>query len=250
MSDAISRLANIFNKASAEANSDLEEIANRQNEAVESKEKLRELQSKLDSSVGGPSDAGPIQQGIAAAKDVFEIKQSNPLYEVRTDGAAAQVKFGDGVEGKRLPDGQEISTQYRTGQGKTGNVGGPVDPNALVQSVLKESYLQTTEDLRFYADKVKHFNDLKKELREELSNVANPELLEKLDDLSAGKAGNIFEQIYLAMKESIQDANQDKQYYLGKLQKMNDISKFVSGQLETISDASERLSKKEKDDDD
>jgi hypothetical protein len=52
------------------------------------------------------------------------------------------------------------------------------------------------------------------------------------------------------MKESIQDANQDKQYYLGKLQKMNDISKFVSGQLETISDASERLSKKEKDDDD
>jgi hypothetical protein len=27
--------------------------------------------------------------------------------------------------------------------------GGAVDPNALVQEVLRESYLQTTEDLRF-----------------------------------------------------------------------------------------------------
>jgi hypothetical protein len=27
--------------------------------------------------------------------------------------------------------------------------GGAVDPNALVQEVLRESYMQTTEDLRF-----------------------------------------------------------------------------------------------------
>lgn len=40
-----------------------------------------------------------------------------------------------------------------------------VDPNALVQEVLRESYLQTTEDLRFYADKVRYFNESKKALR-------------------------------------------------------------------------------------
>jgi hypothetical protein len=44
----------------------------------------------------------------------------------------------------------------------------PVDPNALVQQVLRESYLQTTEDLRFYAEKVRHLNQRKKVLREYL----------------------------------------------------------------------------------
>ena len=43
-----------------------------------------------------------------------------------------------------------------------------VDPNALVQHVLRESYLQTTEDLRYYAEKVKYFNQCKKAIREYL----------------------------------------------------------------------------------
>ena len=43
--------------------------------------------------------------------------------------------------------------------------GGSTDPNALVQEVLRESYLQTTEDLRFYAEKVKYFNAAKKVVR-------------------------------------------------------------------------------------
>jgi hypothetical protein len=43
-----------------------------------------------------------------------------------------------------------------------------LDPNALVQRVLRESYLQTTEDLRYYAEKVKHLNQQKKAIREYL----------------------------------------------------------------------------------
>jgi hypothetical protein len=39
------------------------------------------------------------------------------------------------------------------------------DVNALVQSVLRESYLQTTEDLRDYAEKVQFHNELKKRAR-------------------------------------------------------------------------------------
>ena len=46
-----------------------------------------------------------------------------------------------------------------------------VDPNALVQLVLRESYLQTTEDLRFYAEKVKYFNECKKKVREYLQEL-------------------------------------------------------------------------------
>jgi len=40
-----------------------------------------------------------------------------------------------------------------------------IDANALVQHVLRESYLQTTEDLRYYAEKVRYHNKLRKESR-------------------------------------------------------------------------------------
>jgi len=46
-----------------------------------------------------------------------------------------------------------------------------VDPNALVQFVLRESYLQTTEDLRFFAEKVKYFNECKKIVRDYLQKL-------------------------------------------------------------------------------
>lgn len=49
--------------------------------------------------------------------------------------------------------------------------GGATDPNALVQYVLYESYLETSEDLRVYAEKVKYFNSAKKEVREHLQRL-------------------------------------------------------------------------------
>lgn len=45
------------------------------------------------------------------------------------------------------------------------------DPNALVQHVLRESYLQATEDLRYYAEKVRHFNNTKKAVRDYLAEL-------------------------------------------------------------------------------
>jgi hypothetical protein len=47
----------------------------------------------------------------------------------------------------------------------------PVDPNALVQQVLRESYLQATEDLRFYAEKVRYYNQRKKAIRAYLQKL-------------------------------------------------------------------------------
>jgi hypothetical protein len=43
------------------------------------------------------------------------------------------------------------------------------DINALVQTVLRQSYLDTTEDLRAYAEKVSTYNKQKKAVREYLS---------------------------------------------------------------------------------
>jgi hypothetical protein len=39
------------------------------------------------------------------------------------------------------------------------------DPNALVQAVLRESYLQTTEDLRYYAERTRSYNERRKASR-------------------------------------------------------------------------------------
>ena len=44
----------------------------------------------------------------------------------------------------------------------------PKDANDLVQWGLRESYVSTTEDLRSYAEKVKFFNEAKKQVRDEL----------------------------------------------------------------------------------
>ncbi|MBC8021178.1 MAG: hypothetical protein H7X78_08220 [Methyloceanibacter sp.] len=46
--------------------------------------------------------------------------------------------------------------------------GGTADPTALVQFVLRESYLETLEDLRFHAEKLKTYNTLKKSVRDEM----------------------------------------------------------------------------------
>jgi hypothetical protein len=47
----------------------------------------------------------------------------------------------------------------------------PADVNALVQWVLRESYLKNNEDLQFYADKVRFFNEQKKAIRDELAKT-------------------------------------------------------------------------------
>ena len=58
------------------------------------------------------------------------------------------------------------------------------DPNALIQEVLRESYVQTTEDLRFYAEKVRYFNQTKKALRDYLNALRES----KTNAISAARA--------------------------------------------------------------
>jgi hypothetical protein len=67
-----------------------------------------------------------IQKGIASAADSFQVKQESSLFTANPD--TGEVKFGDGVSGKRPPVGNsaallqqsksEISS-YLKGDGKT-----------------------------------------------------------------------------------------------------------------------------------
>ncbi len=49
----------------------------------------------------------------------------------------------------------------------------PTDPAALVQWVLRESYLEQLQDLAFYAQKVRFFNETKRLIREEAQRARN-----------------------------------------------------------------------------
>ena len=60
----------------------------------------------------------------------------------------------------------EIQGRWSEFAGKMA-MNGNVDINALVQAVLRDSYMETTKDLHFYAQKVRFYNELKKAIREE-----------------------------------------------------------------------------------
>ena len=53
------------------------------------------------------------------------------------------------------------------------NVDGWMDVNQLIQWVMREAYINNTEDLRGYAYRVKYFTDLKRAIREELVKARN-----------------------------------------------------------------------------
>ena len=46
-----------------------------------------------------------------------------------------------------------------------------VDINAFVQAVLREDYMENTKELHFYAQKVRYFNEVKKAIRDQLTDM-------------------------------------------------------------------------------
>jgi hypothetical protein len=46
------------------------------------------------------------------------------------------------------------------------------DPNALVQAALREAYLSSSQDLRYYAEKVKYFNEQKIAIRQYIAELS------------------------------------------------------------------------------
>ena len=100
----------------------------------------------------------------------------------------------------------------------------PKDINESVQWVLRESYLSNTEDLRSFAEKVKFFNEVKKQVRDELHRAR--EALGEVDSHIKG-----LEDKLNSVGDDAQLANVDLQNMLHKqqqtLQMMSNISKQV-----------------------
>ena len=99
--------------------------------------------------------------------------------------------------------------------------GVPIDVNELVQFVLRESYIETTEDLRDYAEKIKFYNDMKRQMRDEISRIRE----------SMEKYISSLEEALDGIEDDAQLANVDLQNVLQKqqqtLQQMSNISKML-----------------------
>jgi hypothetical protein len=74
------------------------------------------------------------------------------------------------------------------------------DINALIQYVLRQSYLETNKDLQFYADKVRSFNEQKKLLREQIAVIRN-KLAQAPSPKDKGNLEQIEEQLQQKLKE-------------------------------------------------
>ncbi|MBC8144954.1 MAG: hypothetical protein H7X80_05165 [bacterium] len=86
---------------------------------------------------------------------------------------ATMSRASDATRAFILDQARNVPTDYRGGTWSSFNDaynksirGGTVDPNALLQLVLRESYRQATEDLKFFASKMAYFNAAKKQVRE------------------------------------------------------------------------------------
>jgi hypothetical protein len=103
-----------------------------------------------------------------------------PPLSPRVLNATAALKFrlpihlqAEGERKARWLTGSPLQFQSRWNSfvQQMAQTGGAVDPNVLVQYVLREAYLQTMEDLLFYAEKVKAFNAAKKQMRDHLQEL-------------------------------------------------------------------------------
>lgn len=106
-----------------------------------------------------------------------------------------------------------------------------LDINQMIQFVIRESYMETTKDLQFYADKVKHFNDLKGEVRDRIS-TARKNMAETM--AGKGDTGNKikeWEEKLQSIGDDAQLANIDLQNRLQQqqqtLQTISNVSKMM-----------------------
>jgi hypothetical protein len=70
-------------------------------------------------------------------------------------------EFADEVSDEDLENVTGGATLQAQQAGATGNEGPSIDPMALVQSVIRQSYLENLADLRQQADQVRSFNEQK-----------------------------------------------------------------------------------------
>tara|TARA_Y100001934_G_scaffold117242_1_gene143551 strand:- start:1760 stop:2596 length:837 start_codon:yes stop_codon:yes gene_type:complete len=124
-------------------------------------------------------------QGKATAQDkkfladiglLTGAQNDTPLTTISEQGMAMLSQFQGELSGIMQNPTQSATDSLNSRWGefiaeiKLGK-GALVDVNSLVQMVLREAYMENTQDLHFYAQKVRYFNEVKKAMREELTRA-------------------------------------------------------------------------------
>jgi hypothetical protein len=138
---------------------------------------------------------------------------------------------------RKNPNAPNLQSQWkeltRKGQGQTSSIS-QSDINAFVHYVLRESYLETTKDLQYYASKVKAFNEMKKELREQIQKIH--EQMARTNDANEKRAT-------VEMKEKIEQTLKDLE---NQENQMNfEIQKLMARYNQAEQTASSLLKKKQ-----
>ena len=144
------------------------------------------------------------------------------------------------IEALRSDDRERAERGWSTFIENQVNGGGAIDPNALVQHVLREAYLSTGEDLRFYAEKVRYFNQAKKQIRDALAHARAVQATITTASLESEMAAHIreLERKLNSIGDDAQLANVDLQNVLQKqqqtLQMMSNISKMLYDTAQSV----------------
>lgn len=125
-----------------------------------------------------PSEAMPRLQGLRADSGQSGVTALNRMSDGRQSPALADVDKAltrqQYDELKAIADAiarddsltPETEDRWRGLLKEFRQQPGQLDINRVIQWVLKESYSESSEDLKNYGEKVKHFNDKKKEVRD------------------------------------------------------------------------------------
>ena len=197
-----------------------------------------------------PDQTSQSEDSQAADGNKVQTDESHKQTMLRDFQMTGQTRQAE-LEAK-LPAEQRVTKDSIADMRKAASLTGGQDPNALVQSVLRQSYLETTEDLRSYAEKVKYFNETKKQIREHMEGLKNADagLREEFSRLQPGQTSNVMEAVTQLIRDSVKDSNEDKKYYLRLLEGMNKTNAALSAMMDEMTESSQRLATKEKDDDD
>jgi len=173
--------------------------------------------------------------------------------EAREDRKIARMDAELGLMGKESKlelEKNKIAEMRDEAAQRFGHGMATADIMTVVGHVMRESYLQDTEDLKSYADKVKNFNTMKKQVREDLhsAQIGEGVLTDRLKSSQGDE--NIMETLFTVLKESIKENNETKKLKLHQLSLRTTFSAFMSKQMEAIAAASQALAKLEKKDDD
>jgi hypothetical protein len=174
-------------------------------------------------------------------KNITLALQAAAVAESRSSLTLSQArKLNRVIEALRSGESELVEREWRAFIENQVNGGGAIDSNALVQQVLREAYLSATEDLRFYAEKVRYFNQAKKQIREALAHAGAVQATLTTASLKSEMEAHIkkLEEQLNGVGDDAQLANVDLQNVLQKqqqtLQMMSNISKMLYDTAQSV----------------